>query len=495
MSDTPNPKVEENVPESLIPSGNLPPAKFRDMPEPVPLRKMLGPSIMLSGLALGSGEFILWPYITYQSGFIFFWACILGVITQYFINMEITRWSLATGESAVTGFARLSKHWAWIFLFLNIVPWMLPAWATGAAKIVGWLIWGQELSSGQETTLAIAGLFGCGLILTAGKVVYETVEKIQIVLVSSVILLVVGLAFFLVRWDAVSAQIVGVGSLGNVPDMDTLTPTLLLGALAFAGAGGTVNLGQSNYVKDKGYGMGRYIGRITSPLTGQEEAISETGYHFPHTPANLDRWRRWWRAATIEHFLTFFLTCLVCLVLLTLIAYCLFYDAAGVLKPEAGQYGKGMEFIRGQAVEINNLFGGMTHTIFLIMGIVILLTTEFGVLDITSRISMDIVKVNWLRKSSRWTESRLYYVFLWSTILLGTIILLVGVDRVSAFDLFKYSAAMNGGVMFLYCIILIYMNRFKLAPAIRMGWVRLVAMIWAVLFFGFFVFKLLWGAF
>ena len=29
-------------------------------------------------------------------------ACLLGVVTQYFINLEITRWSLATGESGHT---------------------------------------------------------------------------------------------------------------------------------------------------------------------------------------------------------------------------------------------------------------------------------------------------------------------------------------------------------------------------------------------------------
>ena len=45
-------------------------------------------------------EFILWPYITYKSRFIFFWACMLGGVTQFLINMEIERWTLATGESA-----------------------------------------------------------------------------------------------------------------------------------------------------------------------------------------------------------------------------------------------------------------------------------------------------------------------------------------------------------------------------------------------------------
>ena len=35
---------------------------------------------------------------------------------QYFLNMEIMRWTLATGESAMTGIIRLSRHFAWIFL-------------------------------------------------------------------------------------------------------------------------------------------------------------------------------------------------------------------------------------------------------------------------------------------------------------------------------------------------------------------------------------------
>ena len=98
-----------------------------------------------------------------------------------------------------------------------------------------------------------------------------------------------------------------------------LTPIALLGALAFAGVGGTLNLGQGNYIKDKGYGMGKYIGRITSPITGQKETMSEVGYQFPHTEENLSRWRSWWRKASWEHLLTFFTPCILCLVLLTLI--------------------------------------------------------------------------------------------------------------------------------------------------------------------------------
>ena len=76
-----------------------------DLPEPSPLRRMIGPSVILAGLSIGSGEFVLWPRLTAEWGFALFWACWIGVTIQFFLNMEIERWTLATGESAVVGFA------------------------------------------------------------------------------------------------------------------------------------------------------------------------------------------------------------------------------------------------------------------------------------------------------------------------------------------------------------------------------------------------------
>lgn len=485
------PGDEAIVPDSVIPAGQLPSLRYRDLPEVVPLRRMIGPSIMLAGLALGSGEFILWPYITYRSGFVFFWACLLGVTTQYFINMEITRWTLATGESAITGFCRLHRHWGPVFLALNIIPWMIPAWAKGAAQLVSWLIWPDQAGTADSpyvTELSIAGLVICGAILTAGPVIYETVEKIQLFLVSLVILSVIVLALWLVRPDAVSAMAAGAVNVGGLPPMDAkvITWTFLLGALAFAGAGGTLNLGQSNYIKDKGYGMGRHIGRITSPITGQEEAVAEIGYHFPANETNLKRWAHWWKAACIEHFLSFFLTCLVCLVLLTLISYSIFYTPEGTLAEGARDYLNDITFVWGEAVAIEETLGRSFRLLFLVMGVAILLTTEFGVLDATSRISSDIVKVNWLYENERYSESRLYYLFLWGTILLGIAILVLGDEKAGAFFLFKLTAALNGAVMFIYCTLLLYMNRFRLPEAIRINAWRSVMLVWAIFFFGLF---------
>jgi hypothetical protein len=155
MNNATNLPPDEIVPDELvhdevIPHRTLPPLRYRDMPPPIPWKKMIGPSIMLAGLSLGSGEFVMWPYIVYKAGFVFFWACVLGVITQYFLNMEIERWTLVTGESAITGFCRLSRIWVPVMLLMNIIPWAWPGWATGAGTMLSWSIFGPVIRAEAE---------------------------------------------------------------------------------------------------------------------------------------------------------------------------------------------------------------------------------------------------------------------------------------------------------------------------------------------------------
>ena len=50
------------------PTKNLPPLEVRELPEPLPLGKLIGASVILLATALGSGELLIWPYITTQAG-------------------------------------------------------------------------------------------------------------------------------------------------------------------------------------------------------------------------------------------------------------------------------------------------------------------------------------------------------------------------------------------------------------------------------------------
>ena len=460
-----------SVPHELIPSHTLPAPTYRDLPDAPSWVRLIGPSILLLGLSIGSGEFILWPHITYRFGFVVFWACMLGVTTQFFINMEIERWTLATGETAVTGFCRLWKHWAWIFLLCNVVPWVWPGWASGAATMLSWEIGGDE---GARVIYSIAGLIVVGLALTLGPVVYRTVFIIQSALVAVVVVLLVVLVALIVKAEHVVAMLKGTVNFGYIPP-DIELP-LLLGAIAFAGAGGSMNLAQSDFVRDKGYGMGRFIGRITSPLTGEDEVVADIGYHFEHTEENMGRWKAWWRAANLEHIVSFYVLAVLSLILLSLISYSTSRGAT--------ELGTGFDFVRAEGIYIGEHFGIGFQRLFNWMGIAILLTTELGVVDACARISTGIIKVNWLRDNERWTDSRLYFALLWAQILLGCLIMLSDLNQ--PLVLLVLSACMNGGVMLLYSVLLLWTNKRVLKGKIAMGPVRFLTMLWALGFFGYF---------
>ena len=459
------------------PSKNLPAPATQQLPAAIPLRRMLGPGVILLGMAVGSGEFMLWPSLVSKWGLVIFWAAALGVTIQFFLNMEIERYTLATGESAVTGFFRLSRVFGPVFLVCGTVPWIWPGWATGSATLLTWEIDGAVNGGSSVTAYAISGLILCGLVLSIGPVVYRTVELIQVVLVGLIFVLTVTLAVLVVRTDSLVALVEGTFNyFGRIPD--GIEMPVLLGALAFAGAGGTGNLAQSNYIKDKGYGMGHYIGRITSPLTGREERISDVGYVFDDCPENLARWRVWWRRANVEHGVSFFALCLVSLALFCLIIHALLGDTPIM--------GNDMEFLSAEADAIEAKLGVAGRHLFLWIGIIVLLTTEVGLLDAVTRVVVDLLVVMFLRESERWTPARIYFVVLWSLIGFGVIVLVVGWDK--PMQLLVLSASLNAFVMFLYSGLLLWLGCTTFRPPVRPSRLRIGALLFSLLFFGYFSF-------
>ncbi len=132
---TDQPRDDGNLATEL-PSKWIPAVPYRDLPDAVPIWKIIGASAIITATAMGSGEFIIWPLIVSQVGFTIFWAAILGFFFQYILNMEIERYALVTGETAVTGFARLWRHWGIFFILCAILPNMWAGWATGAATTI-----------------------------------------------------------------------------------------------------------------------------------------------------------------------------------------------------------------------------------------------------------------------------------------------------------------------------------------------------------------------
>ena len=94
-----------------------------------PLLKMMGPGIVMAGLAIGSGELIMWPWITSVVGSQLLWAAAIGIFLQLWINIEVGRWAIVTGESPFTGMVRVIKLLVYVFVFMIIVGKFLPGLA------------------------------------------------------------------------------------------------------------------------------------------------------------------------------------------------------------------------------------------------------------------------------------------------------------------------------------------------------------------------------
>ena len=163
-----------------LPSKYLPPAKYRDLPEPRGLRKYMGASVIILATALGSGELILWPYITTQVGIALVWLSVVGISVQFFLNMEIERYTLATGETAVTGFSRLWVGWSVLFVLGAILPNTIPGWASSGAELFTFIF---GLGEGAAPIVATIFLISIALSVTLSPVVYQLLEKVQAVLV------------------------------------------------------------------------------------------------------------------------------------------------------------------------------------------------------------------------------------------------------------------------------------------------------------------------
>src|SRR5215204_3896971 len=397
---------------AAFPTRYLPAVQERPLPEPPPSTwRIVGPGVVAAGVGLASGEFILWPYIASQVGLIFLWAAAIGIITQFFINMEIERYTLATGETALTGFSRFWRHWGLVFAIMVYFANLWPGWATSSATMITYLF------GGDARWIAIVLLLIIGVALTLAPVVYTLLERTEFVKVGLVLVfIVVAIAV------AISAT-----AWGDLPKTVTeprfpneLGFALVLGALAFAGAGGGQNLCQSNWIRDKRYGMGAYVPRLVSPVTGREEAAPSTGFIFEPDEQNLARWRRWWKMANIEQAMTFALISFLTIVFMSMLAYTTVFGIEGLANSVA--------FLEAEGEQLKAIVGDWFGTLFWVVGALSLFAAALGIVDYTSRLAADVLKTSYLSRSQV-TENRLYFALVWGLVLIGCLILLVGVSQ------------------------------------------------------------------
>lgn len=449
----------------------------RVLPKPPSFRQTVGPSFVLLGLALGSGELILWPYLAANYGLGLLWGALLGITFQFFLNTEVMRYSLAWGESVFVGFRKISRLIPLWFVVSTFIPWSLPGFSSASTDIIN-----HFFPSINKNFLAVGLLILVGLILSLGKSLYKTVETFQ----KTIIFIGLPFIFGLVITLSSSSDYLNVfmGLVGRGDGYWFFPPAVavsaFLGAFAYAGAGGNLNLAQSYYVKEKGFGMGRYSTKISSLLKVNQPPSLLTGNIFTPTLDNRQKWKSWWKLINQEHLLVFWFLGLLTIVMLSLLSKITVYEQASE---------SGLSFLFLEAGAIGQKTLPLFRALFLMLSALMLFSTQLGVLESSSRIISENVAIFLKPLTTKMNLSLYFYIALWSQILLGCLIYLTGFSEPRS--LITLSALLNALAMMVSFPLVYILNRRFLRPEMQPPLFRVSVMAFAFLFFLYFLITLI----
>lgn len=460
------------------------PLETKELPAAPHWSKALGVGIVAMGLAIGTGELILWPHLITKHGLGILWTALLGITFQYFINQEVARLALARGESFFTTSSRLFKWFAPFWLVAAIILYIWPGWASALGTIAS-----EILGFGDYKIWAWLCL-GIILVLTlTGKSAYQVLEKfLRLIVPSFFILLVISSVLTLSVSDLIAAGR-GLTNIGGLPlDID---PNVLLGAIVFAGAGGLLNLCLSLWYRDKQAGMGFHAGRITNVITGKTESVSPSGYEFELSSLHLTRWRQWMRFVRVDQGVIFWLLGLITLVLLSVNAYAVLSPLRVV--PE------GLQVASLQAKIFETHWGFWGKEIFLVMAFLMLFSVMWTIIDAVTRIVGDTLFVNsqsgpfkkYLSPLKNLSAGKLYYTLIIAIVIISGLL----IPLKQPLFLITTSAVLGGFAMAVYTPLILYLSNRTLPKPLRPGIITNTFLILASIFYISFATFLIWTNF
>jgi hypothetical protein len=322
-----------------------------------------------------------------------------------------------------------------------------------------------------------------GIIISSGKTLYKTMSRVQTTLLSVGVPFVAILTLYMARgsdWGALLQGLVGIGDGYNwLPE--GIMIGAFLGAFAYSGGGGNLNLSQSYYIKEKGMGMGKYGTGIKALLAGTDSHRID-GQLFTLSASNLSRWGRWWRLVCTEHALVFWGIGLITILMLGTLSMA---TAHGV--SSSG----GLSFFFKEAEMIALATHPLVGSLFVVVGALMLFTTQLGVIESASRVIAENILLLKYRHDEEVNASKMFYIVLWSELIFSAIFLYSGVSEPRS--ILTLGAILNAAAMMVAFTLILLLNR-RLPKLLRPAWHRQAMLVLATTFFLYFVTQTIKGA-
>lgn len=301
---------------------------------------MLGPGLLMGGAAIGGGEWLMGPAVTARYGGGLMWLATLSILGQVVYNIEISRYTLYTGEPIFTGKFRTlpgPRFWLTAYLLLDFGA-VFPYLAANAATPLAAVILERIPGEADRPLLRALGyvIFVLSLVpLLVGGKIYNSLKAVMSFKIVTVFGFLLVLAFFhshASTWVEIFSGFVKFGNVptagdrldnvflslwrgGGLPAVDLSTIALLGAFAAIAGQGGLSNTPLSNYTRDQGWGMGHHVGAIPTMIGGRNISLSHVGMVFQVNQETLPRWRRWYKHLMRDQLLIWMPACFIGLAL------------------------------------------------------------------------------------------------------------------------------------------------------------------------------------
>jgi len=465
-------------------AGALPAWDVADLPAPPPfngrnLFKIIGPGAVMAATSIGGGEWLVGPAAAVKYSSAIFLIATVAIVLQVLFNLEAVRYTLYTGEPIYGGFMRLRpgpKFWAGFYSLLGFFQLGWPALAGSAAATLFGAWMGRmpgAPDAGTQVWIASGLVALVVLILSFGGTIERMLEYFAwtMLVVVFVFLVTVNVAFVpLAHWWETFLGFFRMSGLTHPIDWS------LIGALAAtAGSGGLGNLTVTNWVRDKGFGMGSLVGAIPSAVGGHAIALSHVGKVFPTTSENLARWREWMRYVHADQIWVWGVFCFLGMYLNVNLATAIVPQGTDLQGLAAGAY---------QAEYLAKIWPGFWF-LTLFNGFWILFKTQLGNTDVLVRAVTD---ATWMAsdraRQSRFGIRAIYYGVLLAFSVWG----IIALRSASPFQLFKLLANMAGLVMVIAGTQILLVNRRFLPKAVRASAWREAGLALCVVFYAVFVF-------
>jgi hypothetical protein len=450
-----------------------------DLPAPLPLSfrnalRTIGPGAILLTASIGGGEWLVGPAMAVKHGMGIFWVATVAIILQTIINLEAIRYTLYTGEPIVSGFLRLkpsSSFWAAIYSFLTVAQLGMPALGAACASVIFAAFAGRLPGAPDREILAwvtyavMAVTVG---ILTIGGTIERVLERASWLMVSFIFIFLTIANILFVPLDHWIATALGFVQFGYWPaDADMVLVATLA---ATAGSGGVGNLVISNWMRDKGYGMGSTVGAIPSAVGGREIQLSAVGNVFAINPENLSRWRAWRSYVFLDQVVLWAAGCFLGMFLNVNLATAIIPAGENLADVGAGAF---------QAKYMAEKLWPGFWFLALLNGFWILFSTHLGNTDTLVRLVTDTLWSAGLGRRKNANVGKLYYGLLLGFTAWGMITVQWG----SAMTLFKALGVVAGPVLCLASLQILTVNSTLLPPELRPSWWFRGALIAAALFY------------